>query len=247
MKKFTLFALGILLLLAVPACSGDKPADKNATAPAAEAKAPEAPMANATEHAMTNATGGGAFVAPEAPMVNATAPAMSNATTMDHGGDMGLEALKNNYSDQIFLSMMLPHHSAAVAMCKEILKTTTDPQIKAWAEEMDKVQRDEIVNMLPWLEAVGRKDETSWNNMSEGMKAMREKTLSDNSDADFVLKMIEHHQLAVDMAKEAEARSKDPKVVELAKNIVTKQSEEIKAMQGWLDEHKIPYAAPAQQ
>lgn len=231
MKKIALLGLGILLLFAIPACSNDKPVDKNATTPAAEAKAPEMAMHNATE--------------PVA--VNATAPVMTNATSMNHDVSMDLEALKNNYSDQIFLSMMLPHHSAAVAMCKEILKTTMDSQIKAWAEEMDKVQRDEIVTMLPWLEAVGRKDEASWNKMSEGMKVMREKSVSDNSDADFVLKMIEHHEMAVDMAKVAESQSKDAKIVDMAKNIIAKQSEEIKAMQGWLTEHNIPYGEPAQQ
>ncbi len=248
MKKLALLSLGLLLLLAVPACSNDKPAEEKSV-PAAESKAPEAeapaPVAEtpAPEAAMVNATAPIIAEAPTtnatAPMSNATAP-MSNATMMSHDEmNADIQALSDNYSDRVFLSMMLPHHSAAVAMCNEILKTTQDPQIKVWAEEMGKTQRSEIVAMLPWLEALGRKDEASWNKMSETMKAMRAVPLSDNADADFTLNMIKHHGLAVDMATIAEAKSTDPKIKELAKNIVDAQTKEISEMRKWLADHNI--------
>lgn len=241
MKKLALLSLGLLLLLAVPACSDDKAAEEK-SAPAAEAKAPEteapAPMAEAPAPAPeANAT---APVVADAPMANATAP-MTNATMMDHN-EMSAEvqALNDNYSDRVFLSMMLPHHSAAVDMCNKILKTTQDQRIKAWAEEMGKTQRNEIVGMLPWLEALGRKDEASWNKMSETMKAMRAVPLSDNADADFTLTMIKHHTMAVDMATVAEAKSTDPKIKELAKNIIDAQTKEIAEMRKWLADNNIP-------
>ncbi len=244
MKKLALLSLGLLLLLAVPACSNDKAAEEK-PAPVAEAKAPEteapAPVAEAPapapEAAMVNAT---APIVAEAPMANATAP-MTNATAMDHSEmNADIQALNDNYSDRIFLSNMLPHHSAAVDMCNKILKTTQDAKIKGWAEEMGKTQRNEIVAMLPWLEELGRKDEASWNKMSESMKAMRAVPLSDNADADFVLTMIKHHSMAVDMANIAEAKSTDPKIKELAKNIVDAQTREIAEMRKWLADNNIP-------
>ncbi len=223
MKKLALLSLGILLLLATPACSQDEVKSQNATtpAPASNATAPEhdmnaMPADNATE---------------TAPMSNGTMP-------MD---------MEGKYSDVLFLSMMIPHHSGAVAMCNEVLKTTSDPQIKAWAEEMNKAQQGEIVIMLKWLEDLGGKDKPAWDKMSEEMKAMREHTMSDNADMNFVLMMIPHHAMALEMAYPALLESSDPKVTDLAKDIIVHQAEEIRALRNWVDAHSpaAPQAAEA--
>ena len=157
---------------------------------------------------------------------------------MDSESGNAVLSMQDNYSDKIFLSMMIPHHSGAVAMCNEVLKTTKDPQVKAWAEEMGKAQKDEIVIMLKWLEDLGGKDEAAWTKMSEDMRAMRGHTLSDNPDKNFVLMMIPHHAMALEMAYPALLQSNDPKVVDLARDIIVHQAQEIRAMRNWLDEHK---------
>ena len=208
MKRLMLLSLGILLLLAAPACSEETVVSQNATAPAASA--------------------------------NATDSGHAQHGNMDMDSESGNAALsmQDNYSDKVFLSMMIPHHSGAVAMCNEVLKTTKDPQVKAWAEEMGKAQKDEIVIMLKWLEDLGGKDEAAWARMSEDMRAMRGHALSDDADKNFVLMMIPHHAMALEMAYPALLQSNDPKVVDLARDIIMHQAQEIRAMRNWLDEHK---------
>jgi uncharacterized protein (DUF305 family) len=55
-----------------------------------------------------------------------------------------------------------------------------------------------------------------------------------NVDADFVRNMISHHQGAVDMAKIQAAFGKDPKIRELAQNVIKAQEDEIAMMRAWL-------------
>lgn len=210
-----LLSLALLLLLATPACSQDDAASHNATAPAASA--------------------------------NATAQGQDAHMGMDMSGEPGDAALstQDGYSDKVFLSMMIPHHSGAVAMCNDVLKTTQDPQIKAWAEGMGKAQKDEIVIMLKWLQDLGGKDKDAWANMSDDMRAMHEQALSDNPDMNFVLMMIPHHAMALEMAYPALLQSEDPKVVDLARDIIMHQADEIRALRNWLDAHK-PAAEQAQ-
>ena len=208
MKRLMLLSLGILLLLAAPACSEETVVSQNATAPAASANSTEA----------GHATHG-----------NMDLDSESGSATL---------SMQDNYSDKVFLSMMIPHHSGAVAMCNEVLKTTKDPHVKAWAEEMGKAQKDEIVIMLKWLEDLGGKDEAAWTRMSEDMRAMRGHALSDDADKNFVLMMIPHHAMALEMAYPALLQSNDPKVVDLARDIIMHQAQEIRAMRNWLDEHK---------
>jgi uncharacterized protein (DUF305 family) len=56
-----------------------------------------------------------------------------------------------------------------------------------------------------------------------------------NVDADFAKNMIAHHQGAIDMAKIVVAFGKDPKIRELAQNVIKAQEDEITMMKSWLD------------
>ena len=214
MKRIMLLSLGIVLLLAAPACSQGENASQNATAPAT--------ADNATV---------------PAPAVNASEAGHGDMNMDSENGDAALST-QDDYSDKVFLSMMIPHHSGAVAMCKEVLKTTKDPQVKAWATEMGDAQKNEIVIMLKWLEDLGGKDAAAWTKMSEDMHAMRGHALSDDPDKNFVLMMIPHHAMALEMAYPALLQSNDPKIADLARDIVMHQAEEIRAMRNWLDAHK---------
>ncbi|TXM97226.1 DUF305 domain-containing protein [Methylobacterium sp. WL64] len=58
-------------------------------------------------------------------------------------------------------------------------------------------------------------------------------------DVDFRLQMIPHHQGAIDMAKVAMKRAKDPWSRQLAESIIVEQQREIAQMQAWLEQHGV--------
>ena len=57
---------------------------------------------------------------------------------------------------------------------------------------------------------------------------------SGNIDIDFLKGMIPHHQGAIDMAKIALEKGKDPVVRKLAQEIIQAQEKEISLMNNWL-------------
>ncbi len=59
-----------------------------------------------------------------------------------------------------------------------------------------------------------------------------------NADVDFRLKMIPHHQGAIDMAKVALEHGTDPDTKLLAEAIIAAQEREIAEMQDWLERNR---------
>jgi len=55
-------------------------------------------------------------------------------------------------------------------------------------------------------------------------------------ESTFLDQMIQHHQMAVQMAKLAQSRADRPEIKEMAQNIISSQSEEIKQMTQWLSQ-----------
>ena len=60
---------------------------------------------------------------------------------------------------------------------------------------------------------------------------------SGNVDADFTRNMIAHHQGAIDMAKIVIAFGKDPRIRQLAENVIKQQEGEVATMKAWLAEN----------
>lgn len=59
-----------------------------------------------------------------------------------------------------------------------------------------------------------------------------------NADVDFRLKMIPHHQGAIDMAKVGLEHGTDPETKALAEAIIAAQEREIAEMQAWLEKNR---------
>ena len=68
--------------------------------------------------------------------------------------------------------------------------------------------------------------------MEDMMSGLKGKT-GDNFDKTFILEMTEHHQGAIDMAKEAQKSAKHEEIKELAQDIITAQEKEIGQMKDW--------------
>lgn len=72
------------------------------------------------------------------------------------------------------------------------------------------------------------------NAVNERMHREMAMEYTGNVDADFAKNMIAHHQGAIDMARIVVAFGKDPKIHELAQNVIKAQEDEITMMKSWL-------------
>jgi uncharacterized protein (DUF305 family) len=68
--------------------------------------------------------------------------------------------------------------------------------------------------------------------MADMNEGLRGKT-GDDFDKAFLGEMVVHHQGAIDMANLVLTTSKRPELLELARNIITAQSQEITMMNDW--------------
>ncbi|GHF63411.1 uncharacterized protein (DUF305 family) [Deinococcus metalli] len=146
----------------------------------------------------------------------------------------GLDHLTGRSFDRAFLSMMIPHHQAAVQMSQAILKSTTDPQIKTWATAIVSDQNREIAQMTALLRAYGGPNTQMARQMMGMMGGMKSGAASTDKDQAFVQAMIPHHGSAIMMADMALMRSQDAAILKLAQGIVTAQAQEMVDFQQYL-------------
>lgn len=142
-------------------------------------------------------------------------------------------------NDQMFAVMMIPHHEQAVEMSDLALTRSTNPDVRALAQQIRDAQAPEIEQMRTWTD-----DDAGdhMDHMSGGMSGMlSELQMSDLRTASgtefdrlFLAGMIEHHQGAIDMA-DMILKSKNDEVRTLGENIVRTQQAEIDRMRVLLD------------
>lgn len=154
---------------------------------------------------------------------------------MDH--NMGVAHAA--YTDRAFLSGMIAHHEGAVEMAQAFLKTAQSgeyPQVVAWAKAIVTAQDKEIGEMRDLLKSMGGPDQTAYTTMKNSMRAMLEAGGGTAPAVRFVSLMLPHHAEAVEMSVPALLYSDNPQVLELAKNIVMSQGEEMYQFKTWLDD-----------
>jgi uncharacterized protein (DUF305 family) len=145
-----------------------------------------------------------------------------------------LEKLSGKAFDRAFLSMMIPHHQAALDMAKAVLPVSKDAQVKTWATGIIKSQQAELTTMTALLKSLNGSD-PKMAAMMGGMQNMGMMVKSaKNPDFAFVQGMLPHHSSAIDMAKVALERSDDPKVLSIAQDIVLAQAREMYDFRTWL-------------
>lgn len=165
---------------------------------------------------------------------------------MGHGSmDMGSEGMarqmvmqNGRYSDEKFIDTMVPHHQGAVEMAEVALKNAEHEEIIDLSRNIVSAQRAEIEE----LKAI-KKEEFGTSNvpMEMSQEQMRGMGMTDPQelanrepfDRAFIDAMIPHHQSAVEMAQVALENSDNPKIKELAQNIISAQKREIEQMKQW--------------
>jgi uncharacterized protein (DUF305 family) len=158
---------------------------------------------------------------------------------MDHGlGDVasGMVMKNGKYSDERFIDAMVPHHQGAVEMARVALKNAEHLDIEQLAEDIITTQRAEIKD----LKSIKQEEfGTSRVRMHMSMGQMKSMGIMIDSqslanenpfDKAFIDNMIPHHKAAIEMTEVARKESKNPRIKELATNIVDAQKQEISQM-----------------
>src|SRR5919112_640151 len=175
--------------------------------------------------------------------------------TMDHGqmghGSMGMGSKgmakqmvmeKGEYSDEAFIDAMVPHHQGAIAMAEVALKNAEHEEIIQLSRNIISSQQAEIEE----LKSIKQEEFGTSNVPMEmspeqmrGMGMMMDPQQLANQkpfDEAFIDAMIPHHRSAIEMAQVALENSDNPKIKELAQNIISAQQREIEQMKQWRKE-----------
>lgn len=151
----------------------------------------------------------------------------------------------HNSQDVDFSRAMIPHHGQAVEMARLADTRAQTPRVKELADQIEAAQQPEIDKMNGWLESWGEgtvdpsdpADEHAGHGTSmPGMMSADEmsklsSTTGTAFDRTFLQMMVEHHNGAIEMAKDESAKGKDAEVRSLAKTIASSQQTEITEME----------------
>lgn len=152
-------------------------------------------------------------------------------------GDVGA-APGHNGQDVMFAQMMIPHHRQAVEMAKVVVSRSSGAEVKALAGRIEKAQAPEVATMTGWLRqweapvpsgsgAIPGMNHATPGMMSAGDMAAFAKLKGAALDRRFLTMMIEHHEGAVTMAKDEQAKGAHGPAKDLAASIVSTQQDEI--------------------
>lgn len=151
-----------------------------------------------------------------------------------------------NAADEMFATMMIPHHEQAIEMAQTILdKPGIDERVTALAERIKAAQAPEIDTMTALLESWGLEPADSGMGGMEGMAdsgglmsaedmAALESAEGPEAARLFLEQMIQHHQGAIAMAEQEVANGVNPDAVDLAQAIIDDQTAEIAEIEALL-------------
>lgn len=172
----------------------------------------------------------------------------------DHMSD-GQMSESNMAADAMFAQMMIPHHEQAVVMADLAETRASDPDVQRLATEIRDAQAPEIQLMSSWLDEWGVPQMDGMSAMDahggHGMAGMLTQEQLDELaavtgpefDSLFAEYMIEHHLGAISMAEDVLASGSDPRVGQLAREIIVTQQSEILQLQAFLNGEEVTGAA----
>ncbi|MBT2492896.1 DUF305 domain-containing protein [Streptomyces sp. ISL-96] len=182
---------------------------------------------------------------------------------MDHGNKSSPAATQDpaanpapgafNDTDVKFAQSMIPHHQQALEMAKLAGGRAADQEVKTLATAIEKAQDPEIQTMKSWLKAWGKPEsadssmpgmdhgtgDTEGSGMSGMMseKDMEELKAAKGTDFDkkFAQMMTDHHNGAIEMAKDEQKNGRNATAKKLADDVVKNQSAEVQQLRKILD------------
>jgi uncharacterized protein (DUF305 family) len=152
-----------------------------------------------------------------------------------------------NDADVAFATQMIQHHAQALSMVDLTVGRTLDPEVAELADGVRTAQGPEIEQMTDWLrdwdkpipETVRDHSNAHGDGHADSdgpgmMSADEMERLDDARGEDFeqlwLEMMIEHHEGAIDMARDHRTEGLFPEAVALAEQVVAAQEDEVETM-----------------
>ncbi|MFD9288412.1 DUF305 domain-containing protein [Streptomyces sp. NPDC060030] len=153
-----------------------------------------------------------------------------------------------NNADVTFTQSMIVHHQQALEMSQMADGRASDHEVKTLAGEIEKAQDPEIKTMQSRLKSWGKPESAGMDHGDMGHGGgemsgmMSEQDMKDlmaakgtDFDRKFAEMMIEHHNGAIEMARDEQKSGRNAASKQLADDVVKNQAAEVKQMQGILD------------
>ena len=174
---------------------------------------------------------------------------MDNSMMQSMSGTMGkMNDMKMTGDfDLDFANMMMMHHQGAIDMSEVEIAKGADAQIKTRAQNIITAQKAEIEQMQQFVKnykmpEAKKESGEMHNELGETMKGMMDKMnsmqMTGNTDKDFVMMMIPHHESAVTMAEDELTHGKQLTLKKMAQKMIADQSKEITEFKTWLSNQK---------
>lgn len=139
--------------------------------------------------------------------------------------------------DHDFAHMMIMHHQAAIDMSEIEMAKGTNTQVKKMAQNIITAQKAEIVQMEQFIRnhkvTKGEMHQQLGESMNSMMEKMNSMKMTGNTDKDYVMMMIPHHEWAVSMAEAELAHGKQMELKKIAQNLISAQKREIAEFSSW--------------
>lgn len=142
--------------------------------------------------------------------------------------------------DNDFAMMMMMHHQGAIDMANAELKDGKDVTLKEIAQMMITAQTQEIAQLDAFLQGhpahlnVPEFDAKMMMGMEKMGRNADLQIINGNTDHDFAMLMIGHHQSAIEMAQMELDYGTHEEMKTMASKIIEDQQKEIKDLQEWL-------------
>jgi hypothetical protein len=155
----------------------------------------------------------------------------------------------NIVKEDQYLQHMIPHHQAAIDICTDYLKKTTDPNMTylcrhiMWQQGyeifimkniMNKLEFsfDPIIAKTAYMKTVFQFYEPQVDNPDVGnipLSVFTSRPIM--TDEQFMINMIAHHQMAVNMSKSMLDHTSNNIIIDLCYDIIKEETKEISQMQ----------------
>jgi uncharacterized protein (DUF305 family) len=135
-------------------------------------------------------------------------------------------------SEEVFIAEMIPHHQEAVDSSLLMLDSQ-NAQVKTLAESIITAQEQEVSMMQEWMRQWYAN--SNYMVMYENMMPKLTSLKGDDKDEAYLKGMIDHHEGAIAMAKQAQEFELRSEVLALTEAIILTQEEEIKQIKELLD------------